>query len=100
MITFEHQGIATAQYLNHVLGRVTCIGQYAQPDLPIACDILHRLAGIMRNRIRPQFKVAYRETIAVPAKMQPDTAAILVRRLKRAVTKPNGNLVTAGELED
>ena len=61
MVALQYQRIATAQGLFDICRAASGIGQYAQPPRPIIEHKLHRLGGIMRNRVGNDFDLADRE---------------------------------------
>ena len=99
VITLQNQGIATTKRLHQMRRGLPGVGQHAEPATSIAGDILHRLACVMRNGIRRQFQVAYRQPLSVAAKVENDVIAMFLHCLIGAEAEPDRNAMAACELE-
>ena len=63
VVALQNQRIAPAQGLLDMRGAASSVGQYAQPACAVAENELHRLGGIVRNRIGYDFEIADRESL-------------------------------------
>lgn len=99
MITFQHQCITSAQGRDQMRRGLARVGQYAEPYMAIIRNVLNRFARVMRHSVWRKLQISDGKAVAVTAKMNRYSVAILLHRLIRTKAEPHRDAMAPREFE-